>query len=176
MADFKTNPNNYIVLDNNLSKIVIKSKTYGTIECLVDTDNIKVLKERIWSVAKRESVKSKYYIQSNKRELLHRFITNCPKGMVIDHINGNTLDNRILNLRICNHSINNTNRLGYGTCKYKYMSKNSKRVGHNESYTVKFPNLKRRTFTNINNAKAYYIECLMNGGEIYVERLQLLPE
>lgn len=32
---------------------------------------------------------------------LHRFIANTPKGMVTDHINGNRLDNRKSNLRIC---------------------------------------------------------------------------
>lgn len=44
--------------------------------------------------------------QKNKTIRLHRFILNFPEGMEIDHINGNVLDNRKTNLRICNHSQN----------------------------------------------------------------------
>jgi hypothetical protein len=40
---------------------------------------------------------------------LHRFIMNCPSDMVVDHISGNTLDNRRENLRICTQAENNRN-------------------------------------------------------------------
>jgi hypothetical protein len=41
--------------------------------------------------------------------LLHRYIMDAPKGVVVDHINGNTLDNRKINLRTCTHSQNSWN-------------------------------------------------------------------
>jgi hypothetical protein len=41
---------------------------------------------------------------------MHRFIMNCPKGLEIDHKNGNSLDNRKSNLRICTHAQNMANR------------------------------------------------------------------
>lgn len=42
-----------------------------------------------------------------KRQIsLHRFIMNDPKGMDIDHIDGNRHDNRRCNLRVCTHSEN----------------------------------------------------------------------
>ena len=40
---------------------------------------------------------------------MHRFLMNPPKGMVVDHINGNGLDNRRCNLRICTQLQNSQN-------------------------------------------------------------------
>lgn len=53
--------------------------------------------------------------------MLHRFITNAPKGMVVDHINGVTLDNRRTNLRICTDAENRRNmgRPAHNTSGYK---------------------------------------------------------
>lgn len=41
---------------------------------------------------------------------LHRSIMSPPKGLQVDHINHNTLDNRKENLRICTNLQNSTNR------------------------------------------------------------------
>lgn len=43
--------------------------------------------------------------------LMHRKILNTPVGMDTDHINGNRLDNRKINLRICTRSQNNLNKI-----------------------------------------------------------------
>ena len=62
---------------------------------------------------------------------LHREIMNCPKKLQVDHINGNTLDNRKCNLRVCtnaqnvwNTGIMKTNKSGY---KGVYWSKEKKK-------------------------------------------------
>ena len=47
--------------------------------------------------------------QRSERIYFHRFIMNVPKDMVVDHINGNTLDNRKINLRVVNQKDNHKN-------------------------------------------------------------------
>lgn len=47
---------------------------------------------------------------------LHKFVLECnnikvPKGLDIDHINGNKSDNRLCNLRVASRSQNNINRV-----------------------------------------------------------------
>lgn len=54
---------------------------------------------------------------------MHRVVMNAPKGMVVDHINGNTLDNQKKNLRICEQRMNARNRGVRKTCHKTSMFK-----------------------------------------------------
>lgn len=47
---------------------------------------------------------------TKKKIYLHRLIMNSPDSRVVDHINGNKLDNRRKNLRLCSHHQNLLNR------------------------------------------------------------------
>ena len=44
--------------------------------------------------------------KTKKSSAVHRLIMKAPKGMVVDHINMNTLDNRRENLRVIEHGKN----------------------------------------------------------------------
>ena len=66
--------------------------------------------------------------------LMHRFIMKAPKGMVVDHIDGNGLNNCRSNLRICTHSQNMCNsRIRSGSSQYKgvcYERRSGRWVAH----------------------------------------------
>jgi hypothetical protein len=64
-----------------------------------------IQKTPIWYASRCVNNKGKI-----ERYYFHRVLLNCPSGMSIDHINGDTLDNRVSNLRICTQQQNNFNR------------------------------------------------------------------
>ena len=47
---------------------------------------------------------------NGKSVLMHRLLLDAPKGMLVDHRNHNTLDNRRENIRLCTRSQNMWNR------------------------------------------------------------------
>lgn len=64
-----------------------------------------------WS--RRGSEKSGWYVRgkvNGRTESLHRMIMAPGSGQVVDHINGDTLDNRRCNLRVCSQADNLKNQ------------------------------------------------------------------
>jgi len=114
--------NKYIICDNYTILYTTKGK-----EILIDTEDLERVLQHTWSV-------SNSYPQAkiNKKvERLHRFLMNPTEGKVIDHIDGNILDNRKNNLRICTYKENRQNSRRrkeginqiMGVAKYKGYSK-----------------------------------------------------
>lgn len=71
------------------------------------------------------SVKDIFYPATKiegKNIRMHRFLLEPKDKEIVDHINGNTLDNRRSNLRICSQQQNNFNQKPFGRSKYKGVS------------------------------------------------------
>jgi hypothetical protein len=77
---------------------------------IISLNKIAVAKKYKWSLDKNG-----YVSDSTNNVLLHRVLMNASKTDIIDHINGNTLDCRDENLRICNKSQNAMNSKMFST-------------------------------------------------------------
>lgn len=75
-----------------------------------DLDDYNIIKDIGWSCDSRGYIIGNITINGKQKRIrLHRLIMGSPKKMMIDHINGNKLDNRKSNLRICNGKENTRN-------------------------------------------------------------------
>lgn len=78
---------------------------------LVDDSDYEWLNAWKWHIA-RGKYAGRIIKQGDKSQCvyMHRFIMDAPKGLVVDHINGDPLDNRRTNLRVCTQSDNLSNQ------------------------------------------------------------------
>jgi len=106
---------------------------------IVDAEDYDRLKLYKWCVSKTRHTnyairRTKGKMVNGKRAkrkaiLMHRFITNAPRHLVVDHINHNGLDNRKANLRLCTRAENSRNRrsLVNKSSRYKGVSYDKER-------------------------------------------------
>lgn len=106
---------NQFKIRDNLAVIYINSK-YGEIETIIDIEDLSLVQsyKNSWCInyknGRIDGVRMK--IQENgirKQIWLHRIVMNCPTDKVIDHKDGDTLNNTKNNLRIVTQQENNTN-------------------------------------------------------------------
>lgn len=92
-----------IISDAAIIEIWSKKLLY---ECKIDTEDLDKVKElgTSWGIARSNSsyfmVRTIKQVNGERKAIgIHNIIMNPPDGMVVDHINGDTLDNRKRNLR-----------------------------------------------------------------------------
>lgn len=82
------------------------------IEVLVDDEDLERINLYIgWNILTRDTDKKVYCYHSGETIYLHRVVMNCPEYAIVDHKNGNGLDNRKENLRITFQQFNVCNRV-----------------------------------------------------------------
>lgn len=105
----------------DITAILINSPKYGRIEALISTSKLERVNElpNTWYVYFKKTANI-FYVQGDSARIngkrkpvkLHRWITNDPKDMDVDHINHDGLINTDDNLRVCTHAENLQNRKG----------------------------------------------------------------
>ena len=103
-----------------MKKIKIYSKKHGNKYIILDEEDYEKIKKHSWCLDKQPN-KNIFYVKNSSLGKIYNFLMNPPKGMLVDHFNHNTLDNRKCNLRICTRSQNGMNQfpMKNKTSKYK---------------------------------------------------------
>jgi len=88
---------------------------------LVDDEDFEFLNQFNWTLTKHKRAKTPYVMrtENTKGILMHRQILKAEKDEMIDHIDGNGLNNQKSNLRFCTQSQNNYNSNRKGKFGYK---------------------------------------------------------
>lgn len=110
--------NDYFIKEN-VVYIHLENKIGETCQTKVDLNSLEILKkiDVKWNPVKWPN-SDNIYVQAYNRNkelgsstlILHRLLTNAPKGVKVDHKNHNTLDNRSENLRLSTSIENGQNR------------------------------------------------------------------
>lgn len=89
-------------------------------EILVDDADFEMLNQYTWRIHQRGYVVTNLSRKLGHKEVkMHRLITECPKGKIVDHADRNKLNNQRNNLRITTNQMNTANSKPQGDRKYK---------------------------------------------------------
>lgn len=86
-----------IAVDGDIAYVTL-TKGYVAI---IDSEDVAVVDLGNWTAMETDGLVYAYRRESGKTILIHRIILNPPKNMHVDHRDGNPLNNRKTNLRLC---------------------------------------------------------------------------
>ena len=91
---------------SELDKLQLTKGAYA----LIDHEDYEELSKYKWHLHSAGYAGRVVKTRKRKYILMHRQIMNAPDGVLVDHVNGDPLDNRKENLRLCTHAQNLQNR------------------------------------------------------------------
>lgn len=112
---------NKFEIRGEVTAIFLNRRDGNTLETIIDTSMLEQIADfpYTWCASWNSCTNSFYCYGKLRTEtgerksiLLHRWVTNCPQDMEVDHINNDTLDNTQQNLRTVTSAENHQNRLG----------------------------------------------------------------
>jgi len=154
---------------------------------MIDSDDFDRVSALNWNIRKQTYPNAvKYYVGHSYKDKIKKSTRNIrlsnfifgvpPKGMIVDHINGNTLDNRKCNLRFATLRQNVCNSRKRDNCssKYKGVSKQKGRNTYNAEIRHYGEKIYLGSFRNeVDAALAYNYAAIRYQGEY--ARLNIIP-
>lgn len=99
---------NRFELRGEVAVIFIRRRRKPDLECKIDAEDLDRAMRHTWSLSGHAPY---LYIRAASPPIkLHRFLMNAPDDAVVDHVHGDTFDNRKSELRVTTQSINAHNR------------------------------------------------------------------
>jgi len=100
---------NEIIIKENYAEVILYNRFQKEVaRTIIDIEDIEKVKNTKWALSTGYAMHNTHSVETTL--LMHRVVIDCPIDKEPDHINGNRLDNRKSNLRICTHKQNIANK------------------------------------------------------------------
>lgn len=86
---------------------------------VIDADDFDLVRHVVWGPTRRRGHVYAHIMRGSKSIRMHQVLLDIPDGMFGDHVDGDTLNNRRSNLRICTRAQNAWNQAARNGRRYK---------------------------------------------------------
>lgn len=166
--------NNIVEFDTYKEPSWDVDKTY-----IIDSEDYPIVSKYHWTSDLNGYARTR--LNNNKIVLLHRLIMDAKPGQQVDHINLNIVDNRKNNLRICNNSLNSSNRKLYnklGVKGVEYHKKENKysayfRIDNKQYHSPCYKTIEEAAFARFILEQLFRKEKLTQFNNSYINNLTI---